>query len=108
MAESIISIIASVLGLAAGIGLDALLGKWVAYFTIAWEGFQNENAKKAFGEAVAAFKAAQKPNDPWDAFRRSAGKPEASAPAPKAITEVEAKAKAKAAAMKDIGQVFKE
>jgi hypothetical protein len=49
IATSVVQIIASVLGYLAARGIDAIIGKWVAYFVIAWE-------KAASDKALAEFK----------------------------------------------------
>ena len=75
MAETILKIFEYALGLGAAIGIDAIIGKWVAYFTIAWENWENKKAKESFASAINEFKAKQKPNTSWDEWRRNRGKP---------------------------------
>lgn len=71
MAESIISLIASIIGILAAWGLDALMGKWVAYFTIAWETKASAAARKAAAEAVASYKKSSQNNyRTWRDLRR--------------------------------------
>lgn len=48
MATGIVQIIASVLSYLSARGIDALIGKWVAYFTIAWEKVASEKALSQF------------------------------------------------------------
>ena len=71
MAGSIVKIIASLLELFVTLKVDAIVGKWVAYFTIAWESFKSEKAKSAFNEAMLDFKEKAKANSGvWDEWRK--------------------------------------
>lgn len=72
MAESIIRIIASLLELFVTLKIDSIVGKWVAYFTIAWENFKSEKAKTAFNDAMTDFKEKSLKNaGTWDEWRKS-------------------------------------
>lgn len=72
MTSSILQIISSVLGIFVGLGLDALLGKWVAYFTIVWEARASAKAREAYSKAMSEFKTASAPNYRlWHEVRRA-------------------------------------
>lgn len=72
MTNAIFTIIASVLSIAAALGLDALLGKWVAYFTIVWETKASASARKAAADAVASYKKTSETNfRTWRELRRA-------------------------------------
>ena len=73
MIEAIIQAIASLLSWAAVKGIDSLVGKWLAYFTIAFEEKASEKAKAAFSETISNIKK----NMPekakaWDEWRKRA------------------------------------
>ena len=71
MAEGIVKIIASLLELFVTLKIDAIVGKWVAYFIIAWENFKSEKAKTSFNQAMADFKAKSTGNAGiWDEWRK--------------------------------------
>lgn len=109
MADAIVQIIAWVLAAGASIGIDALIGKWVAYFTIAMENAASDRARKAFADAVAAFKAEAKPNTAWDDWRRKAVQPAASGRIPqKTLDEVAAAAVKRGIELKENSQLHKE
>lgn len=72
MTTAIFQILSSVIGLFVGLGLDALLGKWVAYFTIVWETKASEKSRAAYSKAIADFKDASTPNyNVWREARQS-------------------------------------
>lgn len=50
MATSIVQIIGSVLGYLAARGVDHIVGKWVAYFQIAWEKNASKQAMDTYRE----------------------------------------------------------
>jgi hypothetical protein len=50
IATSIVQILASVLGYLAARGVDDIVGKWFAYFTIAWEKVASQRALNTFRE----------------------------------------------------------
>lgn len=50
MASSIIQIIAAILAYLSARGVDAIIGKWAAYFVIAWERVASEKALNQFRE----------------------------------------------------------
>lgn len=50
MEGSIVQIIASVLAYLSARGIDMIIGKWVAYFTIAWEKVASQKALDQFRE----------------------------------------------------------
>jgi hypothetical protein len=56
MIELITKIGGPILSWLAAKGIDALIGKWLAYFTIAWEQFASNSAKDAFNAAMADLK----------------------------------------------------
>ena len=56
MAEAILTIIGSVLGWLAAKGIDAMLGKWYAHFTILWEQKASLAAKERFNATMRALK----------------------------------------------------
>lgn len=56
MGNSILKILSSLIGFLAAFGIDRIIAKWVAYFTIAWEKHATESALKDFNEAIADFK----------------------------------------------------
>lgn len=58
MANAIVSIVASVLSYLATRGLDKALGKWVAYFTIAWEQSATISARHAWQSKIRELKLA--------------------------------------------------
>jgi hypothetical protein len=60
--NSILKIISSVLGVFAAFGLDHVIGKWVAYFTIVWEAEASKKAREAFSAAINDFKNSAEPN----------------------------------------------
>lgn len=51
--EAVLKILLYSLGWLAARGFDAIIGRWVAYFTIAWESTATEAGKKAFREGLA-------------------------------------------------------
>jgi hypothetical protein len=53
MDKAIVTAIASLLSLAAAFKIDAVLGKWVGYFTIAWRTKASEAARAATREIFA-------------------------------------------------------
>lgn len=48
--------LASIFAYAAAKGLDIILGKWLAYATIAWEQVASQTSKEAFNAAMAEIK----------------------------------------------------
>ncbi len=48
MAPSIVQIVAAILAYLSARGVDAILGKWAAYVTIAWEKVASQNAMATF------------------------------------------------------------
>ena len=74
MATSIISILASGVAWFAAKGLDSLLGKWLAYFIIAFEERASDKAKAAFSESLNAIKAnAPEKAQAWADWRKRVG-----------------------------------
>ena len=84
MAEAITQAIAWLIAWAASVGLDAFIGKWVAYFTIAWENHASERARLAFKAAVKDLKlkakAKAEQGDAREAWRQSVKKDEPKTP----------------------------
>jgi hypothetical protein len=56
MIEAIAKILASAVGYFAAKGIDAIIGKWVAYVTIAFETQASDKARAAFNETMAILK----------------------------------------------------
>ncbi len=50
MATGIVQIVASVLSYLSARGIDAILGKWAAYFVIAWQKVASDKALATFTE----------------------------------------------------------
>lgn len=76
MTESILKIISSVLGFFAAFGLDHVIGKWVAYFTIVWEAEASKKAREAFTIAINDFKKSSEPNyNKWRELRERWNQP---------------------------------
>lgn len=74
MAEGIVTIVAAVLSYLAARGIDKLIGKWAAYFTIAWEKSSNEAMRKEFSEVVDRLKESlPKKNKDWEEWRKNRG-----------------------------------
>lgn len=73
MIASIVSAMASVLGWFAAKGIDDIVGKWLAYFTIVWEQQASDRAKAAFDVTMRALKSqdAEKAKA-WDDWRNRA------------------------------------
>lgn len=74
MAASIVQLIAAIVSWLAAKGIDSLIGKWAAYFTIAWEKSSNEKMRVSFSETVDKMKIdlPAKHKD-WEAWRKSRG-----------------------------------
>ena len=71
MAESIVKLLAGVIGLFAAWGIDALLGKWLAYFERAWEIAATKTAREAYNKAMADFAAnSSDAFKGWEAWRK--------------------------------------
>lgn len=72
MATSIVQIIASIMSYLAARGVDAILGKWVAYFTIAWEKVATKKALDSFHETrdSMVIEMAEKWQE-WDDWRKN-------------------------------------
>lgn len=73
MVESILKITASIFSYAAAKGIDAIIGKWLAYFVIAFEQQASERAKTSFAGTISNIKK----NMPekakaWDEWRKRA------------------------------------
>jgi hypothetical protein len=77
MATSIVQIIASVLGYLAARGIDQIVGKWVAYFEIAWEKVATKKAMDTYRETknTLVIDMAEKWKE-WDDWRKSQTKVE--------------------------------
>jgi len=73
LAESIMQILAGVIGLLAAWGIDKMVGKWLAYFVIAWEEKATKEAHAAFSETLAAVKKDMpKKYAAWEEWRKRA------------------------------------
>lgn len=71
MAESIVKLLAGVVGLFAAWGIDALLGKWVAYLEKAWQVAATKAAREAYNKAMADFAAnSTDAYKGWEAWRK--------------------------------------
>ena len=54
--------------------VDEILGKWVAYFTIAWENAATERAKRAYRETILSVQGDLETNyGTWDDWRKKVG-----------------------------------
>ncbi len=78
MVESILALCASIFGYLAARGIDAIVGKWLAYIVIAWEERASEKSKSEYAAAMASIKA----NMPakaaaWESWRKRAALPTA-------------------------------
>lgn len=56
MVDSILKLCAAIVGYLAARGIDAIIGKWLAYFIIAWEERASDKSKAAFAEAMKSIK----------------------------------------------------
>lgn len=74
LATAIVQMIASIIAYFVARGLDSILGKWVAYFTIAWEKVATEQALQSFRETQNQL-ASQMPEKwkEWDEWRQKLG-----------------------------------
>lgn len=73
MAESIVKIISSILGFFTVRYTDKVIGKWVAYFSIAWELTATKGAKDAYAKAAQEFKDNSSDKyKKWEEWRREA------------------------------------
>lgn len=73
--DSVLKIAASVVSWLAAKGVDKIIGKWLAYFVIAFEQQASESAKKSFSDTINTIKQ----NMPekakaWDNWRARAAK----------------------------------
>lgn len=57
MVNSILQLCASIFGYLAARGIDAIVGKWLAYIVIAWEERASDKSKLAYAEAMRDIKA---------------------------------------------------
>lgn len=71
MATSIVSIIASILSYLSAKGIDSILGKWAASFSIAWEKTKNDAMSKSFDEHMAKLQEElPKKYKAWESWRK--------------------------------------
>jgi hypothetical protein len=56
MVEAIVQAIAEGLSYLAVRGIDGIVGKWLAYFTIAWEQVASDASRAAFNSAMGRIK----------------------------------------------------
>jgi hypothetical protein len=74
MAEAILKIVGYTIAWLVAKGIDKILGKWVAYFSIAWEDSANRVAKDEFRKAVVEIREGMKAKSgDWDAWRKRIG-----------------------------------
>jgi len=72
MAKAILGILGSVFSWAAAKGIDKILGRWLAYFIIAFEERASNQAKSSFNEAIDEIKANSKEKaKAWDEWRKN-------------------------------------
>lgn len=72
MGEAIVKIIAEVLGLSVALGIDAIVGKWVAYFEKAWAVAASKAAREARAKAHSEFAASSSEAfRGWEAWRKN-------------------------------------
>jgi len=70
---AIIQGLASLVGYLSAKGVDALVGKWVAYLNIAFEQSGSERAKKAFSETMSVIKfSSPEKAKAWEEWRKRA------------------------------------
>lgn len=73
MIESILSILGALFSWLAAKGIDSLVGKWLAYITIAWEARASDKAKKAFDDAMKEIKVVSpEKSKAWEEWRKRA------------------------------------
>ena len=73
LVKPILEIIAYTLSWLAAKGIDAILGKWLAYITAVWEVKASDTAKAAYAAALTEIKTAMPiKSDKWDDWRRNA------------------------------------
>lgn len=73
MVTAIVQGLASLVGYLSAKGIDAIVGKWVAYVNIAFEQAASERAKKAFAETMAEIKASSPEKaKAWEEWRKRA------------------------------------
>lgn len=73
MATAILQLCASLFGYLAARGIDAIVGKWLAFAVIAWEEKASERSKAEYAKAMLAIR----DNMPakaaaWEAWRKRA------------------------------------
>jgi hypothetical protein len=72
---AIVQLIASVFAYFVARGLDALLGKWVAYFTIAWDHVASKAALEEYRKTRSDLASAMPDKwKEWDEWRKNLGK----------------------------------
>lgn len=54
LATAIVQVIASILAYLSARGIDHIVGKWVAYFTIAWQKVASDRALATYQETMNA------------------------------------------------------
>ncbi len=70
----IINAIAALVAWFAAKQVDDILGKWVAYFTIAFQNAASERAKRAYRDATNAIQGEVQANyGTWDEWRKKVG-----------------------------------
>lgn len=52
MPPMVVSLIASVITWILTKGVDRIFGKWVAYFTVAWNNAASDKAKEAYNQSI--------------------------------------------------------
>lgn len=70
MTTSIIQAVASIIAYLASIGLDMIVGKWVAYLVIAFEEKASAKAKESFSKTIEEIKKDMpKKAEAWNEWR---------------------------------------
>lgn len=73
LAKPILEILAAVFGYFSARGIDAILGKWLAWAVIAWEQRSSEASKAAFNQAMTEIKTDMPAKaEAWENWRRRA------------------------------------
>jgi hypothetical protein len=68
--NAIIQGLASIFGYLAARGIDAIIGKWLAYALIAWEKESSERSRQEFDKAIRAIKqSSAEKSKAWDDWR---------------------------------------
>lgn len=72
MATSIVQIFASLVSYLAAKGIDAIIGKWIAYVNVAWESSRSEKALEAYRHTIEELsRNLPEKHAKWDEWRKS-------------------------------------